>query len=177
MWLPERARRNVVRASLLLVMAGPALVLGGCQFRPLYGTASPSGSVATDLSTIRVAETGHRVAQLVRNRLISTMSPPGSRTESRYRLELSTDSDQRDVFVRSNTDVTRQNYTLSVEYHLYEIGSNRLVYRGSTFSIVSYDRVTSQFANVRALKDAEQRASRQVADDIRTDLAARVATL
>lgn len=68
--------------------------------------------------------------------------------------------------------MTRQNYTLKVRFALYDAGTNQLVHDGSAFSIVSYDRVDSEFANVRALKAAESQAARVVSDDIRTALAA-----
>lgn len=176
MWLSENGYGLAGRFKPV-VLALTLVLLAGCQFRPLYGTASPSGSVQADLSSIYVKESQKRVTQLVRNRLISTMSPPGSEAPAQYRLELSTDREIRNVFVRSNTDVDRLNYKLSVDYNLYRAGTNQLVHQGSALSEVSYDRVTSEFANVRALENAQKRAARQAADDIRTDIAARIATL
>jgi LPS-assembly lipoprotein len=128
--------------------------------------------VAQALSGITIVPSKSRIGQQVRNNLISTMSPPGQESASRYRLELDPIAGLRDIFVQPNTEITRQNYSLKVRFALYDTGTNKLVHNGSAYSIVSYDRVESEFANVRALRAAEIQAARVVSDDIRTALAA-----
>ena len=100
------------------------------------------------------------------------MQTRGGDSSSLYRLELVPEETESDVFIQEDSDVNRRSYTLRVNYSLYEAGSNRLVDDGRVFSIVSYDRVESEFANIRARKTATEQASRVVADDIRTALAA-----
>jgi LPS-assembly lipoprotein len=172
MSLPDTSRRSILRAGGLALSMIVASVLGGCGFQPLYGDSSPTSTVAAELSAISIEPASTRIGQQVRNNLISTMSPPGQESASRYRLELDPIASLRDIFVQPDSDITRQNYSLKVRFALYDSGTNRLVHNGSAFSIVSYDRVESEFANVRALRAAEIQAARVVSDDIRTALAA-----
>lgn len=172
MSLPDSSMRSPLRLAGLACLLAAGLALGGCGFQPLYGANSRSSTVAFELSSITIVPSKNRVAQQVRNHLISTMSPPGQASPAAYRLELEPAESLRDVFIRPNSDITRQNYTLRVRYNLYDHRTNRLLDDGSVFSIVSYDRVQSEFANVRAQRNAQTQAARAVADDIRTALAA-----
>lgn len=172
MSLPEASSMSILRVGGVALAIALTSILGGCGFQPLYGENSPTSTVASELSSITIAPVKTRIGQQVRNNLISTMRPPGQESPSRFRLELDPTETQRDIFVQPNAEVTRQNYTLRVRFALYDAGSNKLVHDGSAFSIVSYDRVASEFANVRALRSAESQAARVVSDDIRTALAA-----
>ena len=172
MLLPDLLRKSAKRMSCPALLVGLGIALAGCGFKPLYGTTSAHSTVAADLSSVRIVPTGSRIGQQVRNDLISTMQTRGGEGPSVYRLELVPEERESDVFIQEDSDVNRRSYTLRVNYSLYEAGSNRLVDDGRVFSIVSYDRVESEFANIRALKSAKDQAARVVADDIRTALAA-----
>ncbi len=177
MLLPESGFTVWSRRIGVIVVLSVGLAVSACQFRPLYGSAPQAQSIAADLSTVDVSKSGGRLVQLIRNRLISTMSPPGKVGVPRYRLELNPVGKTSNVFVRSNTEVDRLSYKLLVKYNLYDVGGRKVVYSGSTFSIVSFDRVDSEFSNVRALEDVRKKASIVVADDIRLDIASRLAAL
>ena len=58
---------GVVKVKLLVLAL--ALGLAGCQFEPLHGSRSASGT-ATGLGHVGVASVDNRVAQQVRNRLL-----------------------------------------------------------------------------------------------------------
>src|SRR5690606_25289718 len=60
--------RTVLKRSVRIA-AGLALavLLAGCQVRPLHSTGSPVGS---ELASVSVSESRHRVEQQVRNRLV-----------------------------------------------------------------------------------------------------------
>ncbi len=148
------------------------------DLRPLYGTngLEQESSVVTELSNIQIPEPKNRLQQLIRNNLISTMSPPGQEGDGRYTLVLVPQSDEFDLVIERNTDVSRRSYRLKVDFSLRDGSSGRKIYSGSTFSEVSYDKITSEFANLQAKTNAEERASRQVSQDIRTRLAAYFAT-
>src|SRR5262245_56400449 len=79
MSLPDRFQQGLVSRLLLpLGVIGLALVVGGCQVRPLYSDPGPvsstaagvSGSVRSRLATVSVNPVGDRVTQEVRNNLI-----------------------------------------------------------------------------------------------------------
>jgi len=160
------------RVGLTVALLAGLTVLGGCGFKPLYGTDDDGGGVATELSYVAIPEQRQRLGQLVRNKLLSTMSPPGGPVAEKYILEFTSTSNANDLVIESNTDISRRLYKLSVEYRLISKTSNKVVHRGKTFSHVAYDRVSSEFSNIQAESNVRERAAHQVADDIRTRLAA-----
>ena len=147
-------------------------VLTGCGFKPLYGVTQDGSSVATELSYVTIPEPRDRMAQLIRNNLLSTMSPAGRPLGDRYRLEYKVKTSTNDLVVERDTDVSRRQFRLAVDYSLIDTKSNKEVHRGRTFSHLAYDRVESEFSNVQAETNVRERAAYQVADDIRTRLAA-----
>lgn len=160
------------RFGLAIALLAGLTVLGGCSFKPLYGTNEDGSGVASELSYVAIPEHRDRLGQLVRNKLLSTMTPPGGPALEKYILEFTPISNANDLVIESNSDVSRRLYKLSVEYQLISKSSNKVVHRGKTFSHVAYDRVSSEFANIQAESNVRERAAHQVADDIRTRLAA-----
>ena len=75
-----------------------------------------------------------------------------------------------------DTTTTRpaiENYGINARYTLVEIATGNVVVNGQTFARVSYDipGQEQRFARLRGLRDAETRAAKTVADNIRTRLA------
>jgi LPS-assembly lipoprotein len=64
-------------------------------------------------------------------------------------------------------------YGIDANYVLREIATNKAVVSGQTFSRVSFDipGQEQRFARARALRDAEDRATQQIADNISRRLA------
>jgi len=173
MWLqPESSAVFSRRAVLATVTVVGLSVLTGCGFKPLYGVTQDGSAVSSELSYVTNPEPRHLLAQLIRHHLLSTMSPAGGPVGDRYRREYDIKTSSNDLVVQQNTDVARRQYRLSVDYRLIDSKSNKELHRGRTFSHLAYDRVESEFSNLQAETDVRERAANQVADDIRTRLAA-----
>jgi len=100
-------------------LAAVALVgLQGCNnVRPLYGTnGAEESTVVTELSNIDIPLPKSRVQQLIRNNLISTISSPGQEGNGKYQLVISPASNEFDVTIERNTDVSRRSYRLNVSF-------------------------------------------------------------
>ena len=67
-----------MRALIWIAILPLMLALAGCGMRPLYGTSEMSAGVSNELAAIAIAEPTTRLAQLIRNDLISTMRPAGT---------------------------------------------------------------------------------------------------
>jgi LPS-assembly lipoprotein len=147
-------------------------LLAGCGFTPLYGTNQSGNTVDEHLTAIEIVPVKTRVAQQIRNRLISRMSPPGRQTAPLYRLEIFPFVQERDTLVRSDADVQRKIYNLRVTYKLFNAANNKPVTSGAVLAVTSYARIISEFSNVRAKRNAEDRAATSTADDIKIRLAA-----
>ncbi|MGI9481336.1 MAG: hypothetical protein ACR2OR_03155 [Hyphomicrobiales bacterium] len=163
------------KLSQLLAPCAFLLALAGCaDVRPLYGTngSTYSDSVSSQLADIEMPEPQSRIEQLIRNDLISSMSVAGAHGNGRFSLALQPHESSQSAFIDTRSEVGRRVYQLSVTYILTDKTTHQPIYQGKTFSNVSYDRITSEFANMQAKTNAQERAAGEVAQDIRTRLAA-----
>ncbi len=173
MSLPDR----LARLLLALALAG---LTAGC-FQPLYGSAGGGGAVSDRLSAVDVAPintpNGTRLARVggeVRNELIYGLTGGSGAATPSYRLDIRLTSSVQSVIVDINTArPDMQNYAIDAAYTLIEVGTGRKVVDGTTFSRVSYNIPGQQqrFAGDRGLRDAENRAAKVIAENIRNRLA------
>lgn len=146
------------------------LVLAGCGYRPLYGTAGDSRGVVQSLAAISIPEADSRLGQLIRNDLLSSMRPAGTASEDRYSLVMTPVQSRSPIIDRSLPNTTRGSVKVSVEFQLNE--GSQTVYSGKTFSQVSFDVVRQPFADNQAEINATERAAHEIGNDIKTRLAA-----
>ncbi len=156
----------------------PLLVLlGACGFKPLYGTDSTSPGVANDLASVNIPEPQNRLTQLIRNDLVSTMRPAGTAEPDRYRLDIQASAtEDRSIEDSSNSrSARRATMRVMASFELKDMSGGKTVYKGRTFSNVSYDDVGQSFADMQAKTNAVERGAHEIALDIRTRLAAHFA--
>jgi LPS-assembly lipoprotein len=156
------------------LLSGTALALAGCSFRPLYGTSPAGTDVSGELQSIQIADINNRPGQLVRNQLLSVMSPGSG--DAKYTLRLTVAS--RDISVSSlpGSVTTRSRLQLSGNYVLTDNATGERVNSGNSFSTVGYDQVRQPVADLQAKREATERAAIELAQDIRTRIAAYFAT-
>lgn len=152
------------------------LSLTGCGYRPLYTSGSDGRGVVASLSSIAIQETGSRAGQLVRNSLLSSMRPAGTAQQDQFKLILKPELAQSALVSQSLPGIKRVRLRLAVSYQLLEVGSGSEVNSGKTFSAVSYDIIREPVADLQAESNATDRAAQEVAADIRTRLAAYMAS-
>ena len=176
---------------LVRKFAGPALALAlagltaGC-FQPMYGSAGgspgvPSSNVADKMAAVEVmpisATNGTPLARIavgVRNDLIFGLTGGGPAGPSTYKLKVWLAASTRQVIVDINSARPEiQNYGLNATYQLVDGATERVIFTSSTFARVSYNIPGQQqrFAGDRGLRDAENRAATEIAENIRTRLA------
>src|SRR5262249_12162543 len=114
-----------------------------------------------------------RIAVEIRNALLYDLTGGGYSAPPTHRLKIATAPPRASVILHVTTprpDV--ENYGLNATYTLTEIGTGKIVVTGTTFARVSYDipGQEQRYARVRGLRDAELRAARVVADNIRSRL-------
>ena len=175
MWWPNR----LTRLCAVLAFAG---LTAGC-FQPLYSQQTSLGgpTVPDKLSSVEVTpiktSNGTRLARVgfeVRNGLIYDLTGGHGGAAAQYKLTISLTSTQTFVIVDINTARTDiQNYGIDATYTLTDITNGKKLISGQTFSRVSYDipGQEQRFAGERGLRDAENRAAKVIADNIRSRLA------
>ncbi|HZP70066.1 MAG TPA: LPS assembly lipoprotein LptE [Pseudolabrys sp.] len=172
--------RRYARIVVALALAG---LTAGC-FQPLYAersTPAGLGGVADRLSGVDVAPidtpSGSRLARVsvgVRNELIYDLTGGAGGAAPTHRLDVRLNATQLQVIVDINTarpDIN--NYGIDAVYTLTELATGKPVAKGQTFARVSYNIPGQQqrFAGERGLRDAEDRAAKEIAENIRNRLA------
>lgn len=168
------ARRGSV--MLNVAVAGCLLLLGGCSYKPLYGSSEDGTPVVSSLSSISIPESRDRLGQLVRNELLSSIRPAGLGAADQYVLTLETSLRKSNVVESSMPGLTRKSAIVNVSYSLRERSGGREVTSGRTFSRVSYDIIREPIADMQAETNAIERAAIEASADIRTRLAAHFAS-
>ena len=135
----------------------------------------PANSVQSKLrrSILRGAAEFDRVSVGVRNELIYDLTGGSGGISPTHRLDVRLTATQLQVIVDINTarpDIN--NYGIDATYTLTELATGKKVVVGQTFSRVSYNIPGQQqrFAGDRGLRDAENRAAKVIADNIRSRL-------
>ena len=155
-------------AIATLLFAG-LLCLGGCSYRPLYGAADNNQNVTGELAQIAIPAPDSRLAQLVRNDLLSGMRPAGTAGTDKYSLDLTFNKSKGNIISGSENTATRKDVVVSVDFALMQDGKK--LYGGKTFSQVSYDVVRQPFADSQAETNATERVAHELSADIQTRLA------
>lgn len=146
-----------------------AFSLGACGFHPLYGGAGsgPGGALAS----IAVEPIPERVGYELRNNLIDLLNAKASPQGAAYRLKITYREESVGVAIRPNASITRYNYTLIAHYDLFPAGSTTPEKSGDVRSLTAYNVASSPYATVTVSRDADNRAVRDVAERVRTELA------
>src|ERR1700722_9824059 len=181
MWWLDGVLPHRLLTKVACVGALGALV-AGC-FQPLNGeySFSNSSAIAPALAGVDVAQIAApsgspeaRVAVEVRNQLLFNLTGGSAAPPPTHRLTMRMSSSRLSVIVDINSgrpDV--EDYGLNVNYSLLEIKTGKVVFTSDTYARVSYDipGQAQRFARARGLRDAENRAAKLIADNVRARLA------
>jgi LPS-assembly lipoprotein len=78
--------------------------------------------------------------------------------------------------VRTDGEAASQIYSLDAQFKLIRIADKKIILEGISYGRAGFERFSQIYSNVRAREDAENRAARTVAADLRSRLAAFLAT-
>ena len=165
------SRRSMVRGLSLLLAAAPALAAcGNGGFRPLYGETPSGAGLQERLRQLDVAAIPGRVGQRIRNDLIF-QSSGGELLPPTHRLEVAITESVLTTLVKIDGDSLGQIYAIQASFKLINIRDKKVVLHGTSYGRAGFERFQSIYSNVRARDDAENRAARTVADDLKTRVA------
>ncbi len=161
-------------AGLLLAIAA----LGGCGgWQPLYGPTASGAQLGDVMRTVDISSVPGRVGQRIRNELVFKTTGGGEAADqSKYRLDIAIRESLMNTLVTETGDPKAQVYQLHTQFKLVRIADGQIVMEGSSNARAAYDKVDSVFADIRAKRDAEDRAARTAAETIRTRLASYFST-
>lgn len=147
-----------------------ALALSGCGFTPLYATGTTPEGMSSYFGQVFVEPIPGRQGVHLRNQLMDALTPAGTPSAAAYRLTIKLEDLKEGLAIQENTQITRYNYALTAKYELRDSVSGEVLDHGTARAIAAYNVVDSQFATQSAERDAQERAAREVGEDIRLRL-------
>lgn len=158
-----------IRAISLIALA--TLMLAACGFRPLYAERNVKADVSRSMEAITIAPIGKsRLGNELRRQLLDRLTPRGTTDPSLYRLEVSVNSARTGLTVEDDETFSRFNKTVTADYKLLN-DKGEVLTAGTSYTVVSSSVDADPYATYVGEQDAQQRATRAVADDIRMRLA------
>ena len=148
--------------------------LTGCGsggFQPLYATGANGERPDARLASLDISPIPGRVGQRIRNELVFERSVGGEAQRPTKRLEVRLTESVLTSLVQRDGDSTGQTYQVEAVYRIVDTVTNKPEYEGRTLARANFERFSAIYANVRAREDAENRAARNIASDIKTRLA------
>jgi LPS-assembly lipoprotein len=173
--------RNFKLIAQFAAVGALTLGLSAC-FRPLYGpTASgealQSVLAAIDVDPVTAALPQERVGHYLRSELLYDLNGSGVPAPKRYKLTMSFVERVQSPIVDTTTG-RAQSATLigDVNYKLTSLDGQTVITSGTATGYATYDRSAQRFATVRAARDADIRLAKALSEQMRTRLAAALAT-
>lgn len=173
MW-SRRAALGFLGAAALGLTAG---ALGGCGFKPLYGSRTPDGAatgnvgIDRQLAGIRVEPIANRLGQQVHNALRDGFNPLGQPAASTHRLSINLVVRTYGALARSDLSATRRNVEITAFYRLTDSAGNQVL-SDSSQANTGYDEFDDPLNDLTANEHAQERAALQLAEMIKTRVAA-----
>lgn len=168
-----RRRFSTCAAALALLAA-----LAACEFRPLYAKndGAAGGPAAIDsLQAIKIGsitgDSSYRTEYLLRNNLLDRLNPRGEPSRPGYRLDIILNEFKEALAITSVDEATRTNLVIAARYRLIDTARDVPVHASEVRSITAYNLLRADFGNVAAEIDARQRVTREIAEQIRGELA------
>lgn len=156
------------------------LSLSACQVRPLYSDGSPNAAGVTTsaaMQSVAVVEATTRYGQEVRNQMIFLLGGGrGEPSNPAYSLDLGVTEQvisSANIQAAGNaSQPTAGGVVLTSLYVLKNAATGATVSSGKRTVTAPFDLPAQQFASVRAQRDAENRAARELAELVRLAIAA-----
>lgn len=175
----EAAKRDASqpsRRAMLAAALGAAALAGGC-FQPLYAENTRSitgGNVKNTLKEVEIPEIKGLMGHYLRNELVFELDGGGEPDRAK-RLKFNTSIAESIEVVTVDYQNGRADSAVLVAtatWTVTEIASGKVVAKGTNVVRAPYERSSQRFATVRAARDAQIRAAKNLATLIRGQMAA-----
>lgn len=161
---------NLLIAALLIFTIP---LLSACSFKPLYGTTSSNQQLESILASINIVEVPGRVGQKLRNELIFRFTGGNHPEAPQYRLIMAVTENVSSQLVQRDGDSRGQFLELTTNFKLYTISDEKTpILKGTSHSKAAFRDDESVYANVRARRDAENRAAKTTAEELQNRISA-----
>ncbi|MCB1447710.1 MAG: hypothetical protein KDJ87_18480 [Rhizobiaceae bacterium] len=161
--------RNLRLAGLTAGLCA-LLALAGCQVKPLYATDARTQQA---MASIDFSEANDRIEQEVRNNLVFFVGGgAGEPVNPEYDVDFKVTTRYIGVLLDLKTDLPRAGrIELRADFTLKRHGTGEILRTGKRRAVALVDYPSQEFAKIRATRDAENRAARELAELMRADIA------
>ncbi|MGE7473535.1 LPS assembly lipoprotein LptE [Bosea sp. NPDC003192] len=164
------------RPLALAAALGLAALAGGC-FQPLYGEGTVSkvgGNVRNAMLGIEVPEMKGLVGHYLRNELVFEFDGGGEPDRQKILKLNATTKETLEVITVDYANGRADSAILiaTADWQLVRNGSNEVIASGQSVVRAPYERSQQRFASLRAARDAQIRAAKELAQLIKARVAA-----
>jgi LPS-assembly lipoprotein len=158
-----------------------ALGVAGC-LQPLHGPTASGVSMQAAFAAIEVTPVAaplgqERLTHYLRSELVFDLDGSGTPRPKRYKLAVGAAERVATPIVDTVTGrAAAATLVADATYTLTSLDGTRVITTGRATASASYDRTIQRFANVRAARDAEIRVAKLLSEQIKTRLAAALAS-
>ncbi len=165
-----------MKKILVLLVLALCPLLSACGFQPIYATPEGKSNhallrqikIASIIST-RDAGEGNLAVQPILRRALENRLLVGSAISEEYDLVVEVTPRARQLAVQIDASVTRFNYQLISRYRLIHRETGAVI-GGTPLAIASFNQVISQYSSLFAEREAVEKASTRLAEEIERDI-------
>lgn len=157
---------------LAFAVAASLAACGDAGFRPLYGPTAVGAYASERLKEVDFAPIPGRVGQRIRNEMVFQGTGGGNPLPPHYRFEVVLQENVTSTLVKVSGQAANSVYSVQASFRLIDSRDKKVVFEGASHARASFERFESVYSSVRAREDAENRAARTIAEDLKTRLAA-----
>lgn len=153
-----------------------ALTLAGC-FQPMYADRSITGQNGPNLREamrdVEVVAVEGRLGQELRNNIIFELTGgAGNSAGAPYKLNMTVSNTSFSAILDTTSGLPEtETVSLDVNYKLKDVANDKIVLTDKAIARVTIDRTAQRYARVRAVRDAENKAAKIVAEQMRARVA------
>ena len=156
------------RKCATFIAVGMLIILASCGFQPIHNENSAASMPA--LANFDVALISDRKGQMLRNELLKELQPQGAKLDPRFSLRVTLTESLSNLAIRKDDAATRANLTLSAAFSVTHRADEDTLFNGTVNSVNSFNILTSDYATLSARADAQRRAVKQLALQIKERL-------
>lgn len=156
---------------------GLLFCLSGCGFQPLYAGktqqgALPGKELSANLAQVFVNEVNGVYGQILRSRLMDSMTPQGNTSQPKFRLSVELpEPTEEELGIQMDNIATRMTLFYTATYTLTSYPDGRRIMTDTANAMGSYNIVDSPYAT----EVAERALKKRLAEMLGADIALRVA--
>lgn len=161
---------RILRVAGLAAGLCALFALSGCQVKPLYATDNVTQQA---MASIDFSEADDRVELEVRNNLVFLAGGGASEPAApEYDVDFNVTTRYIGVLLDLKTDLPRAGRVeLRADFTLKRHATGEILRTGKRRTVALVDYPDQEFAKIRATRDAENRAARELAELMRADIA------